>query len=145
VLNSAFFLWLLSLVVLTGGGAYFSALQQCITDADKNIDAFQLAAKEISFRRDAAMKCVSVGNTIEAMETCIKGVGHQVSKYKDSSNDEVYRDFDQSVNRIQIDNRVLYCYRDKIKQDLSLIDGVKDDFLDGQFDNPLDPEEEKSR
>jgi hypothetical protein len=142
VLNSGFFLWFLSLVALTGGGAYFSALQQCIADADRNIDAFQLSAKEISFCRDAAMKCVGHETTIEAMETCVKAVGHEISKYKDSSLVEVYRDFDQAVKHIEIDDRVLYCSRDKIFNSLSLVDGIKDDFLDGKVDDPLDPREE---
>jgi hypothetical protein len=122
-------------------GAYFSTLQQCIADADKNIDLFQLAAKEISFRREAARKCVRNNDNTELMLNCIKGVGHLVAKYKDSSIEEVYRDFDQSIEHFHIDSRIDYCSRATVSNYLSLVEGVKDDFLDGKIDGSLDSEE----
>jgi hypothetical protein len=51
ILNSAFFLWLLTVCVVSAGGAYVTAYQQCRKDADDEIERHTRIQREI-FQRE---------------------------------------------------------------------------------------------
>ena len=55
VLNSGFFLWLLTLCVVTAGGAYLTSYQQCRKDAEEEIERSTRIQREL-FQRELRIR-----------------------------------------------------------------------------------------
>jgi hypothetical protein len=58
VLNSPFFIWLLTLVVLAIGGAYFTRMQQCVGEAEQVMEKRERLETEMDNRRNAIARLV---------------------------------------------------------------------------------------
>ena len=73
LLNSPFTLWLLSLLVVTVGGAYFTTRNQCYQDADRFIDNYEKLAVELRLRqahiRDSVAKAKSGDHLLTLLRT----------------------------------------------------------------------------
>ena len=50
IVNSAFFLWLMTAIFLTIGGTYFTTVQKCMADAESAIYQWEMADSELSNR-----------------------------------------------------------------------------------------------
>src|ERR1700730_14386792 len=67
--NMPFVLWLLSAIILTLGGAYFSGYQQCIKDATDLGERYTQLSRELFQRNDAI---ASIVRNAKSMEDVIK-------------------------------------------------------------------------
>jgi hypothetical protein len=72
IVNSAAFLWLLSALLITSGGSYFTKYQECARQADEIIDKFQRLNEELYIRRKAIFQAISDSGSIDAIRSSIK-------------------------------------------------------------------------
>jgi len=63
VLNSAFFLWCMSALILTLGGTYYSARNQCVGDANRYLDAYSDMITETYVRLDEMTEIAETAKT----------------------------------------------------------------------------------
>jgi len=64
-LNSPFFIWLLSAILLTSAGAYFTNYTQCIADADRLSERYTRISREVLAREQAFADGVARATTID--------------------------------------------------------------------------------
>jgi hypothetical protein len=102
VINSAFFLWLLSAILLTIGGGYVTNHQQCMREADQFIARRSHLASEIFSRNAAFATTIADAKKLQPPFQPSK----QGSLYPDLSNlpyGEVERELLMLYERIELD------------------------------------------
>jgi hypothetical protein len=71
-INSPLFLWFLSAALLSFGGAYFAAYQQCVSRADTMIESFPLVSDEYYARKQAIYAIVRDSSHTDEMRRKLK-------------------------------------------------------------------------
>jgi hypothetical protein len=72
ILNSAFFLWLLTLCVVSVGGAYLTSYQQCRKDAEDEIERNTKIQRELFQRELKIREIILTSPTVAAMKDQLK-------------------------------------------------------------------------
>jgi hypothetical protein len=67
IINSAFFLWFLSAVLLTVGGGYITNHQQCMRDADALIERRHTISQELNGRENALLSELEAATTLSKL------------------------------------------------------------------------------
>jgi hypothetical protein len=68
VLNSGFFLWLLTLTVVTSGGAYLTSYQQCRKDAEEEIERNTRIQRELFQRELKIREIILTARSVQEMK-----------------------------------------------------------------------------
>ncbi|MEW6450044.1 MAG: hypothetical protein AB1490_05310 [Pseudomonadota bacterium] len=68
ILNSAFFLWIMTAIFLTVGGAFFTAAQQCSIEANKQADLYSDLTSQIIYRGSRIREMIEQASNIEAIK-----------------------------------------------------------------------------
>jgi hypothetical protein len=71
-LNSPFLLWVLSAIVLTVGGAYFTSRAECISQAQRASDNFYSVKDEIEARQRAIWRAVLDAGNIASVKSVLR-------------------------------------------------------------------------
>jgi hypothetical protein len=72
ILNSGFFLWLLTLCVVSAGGAYLTSYQQCSKDAEEEIERNTKIQRELFQRELKIREIILASPTIAGMKDQLK-------------------------------------------------------------------------
>lgn len=72
IINSAAFLWFLSVLFITVGGSYLTKYQECARQADDVIEKFQHINEELHVRRKAISQVISDSSSMDAIRSGIK-------------------------------------------------------------------------
>jgi len=92
IINSAFFLWCLTAVCVTFGGAYFSQVQKCMADADVLIDRYYQLVSEITARENRLAKRVKRADSVsDVTKAKTESIG-PISSMKDKTTHELYHE-----------------------------------------------------
>lgn len=75
LVNSAFFLWALSAIVLAFGSTYFSSRRQCMADARAQAEEYRLVVAELRARSDSIRKAIDRSSTREDLATRVSKIG----------------------------------------------------------------------
>jgi len=97
ILNSGFFLWLLSAIFLAAGGSYFTNYQDCMRDAEKLISQHDRLTREIRNRRSFVWSLVASAKSIGEIRGGLDKCPVTYSEFKEFSTFELQ----QSINRLQ--------------------------------------------
>ncbi len=100
ILNSAFFIWLVSAVFVTVGGSYFSGIQKCTADAEGIIDRYDLLESEYYSREYYYYGAVLSANTIEDLAKSKGEYKSSYSEFQTKDYHEIQREIDSILHRI---------------------------------------------
>jgi len=89
IINSAFFLWLLSAVVITAGGAFFTKRQECLGEAHRVQDIWSKLARELYTRESYVLKTIQRASTIEEVKERVPKCSWLYNEYKERSTGEI--------------------------------------------------------
>jgi hypothetical protein len=95
-INSPLFLWFLSAALLSFGGAYFTAYQQCVSRADAMIENFPLVSDEYYARKQAIYNVIrdssAIGEMRAKLETELKERPNKLYvRFKDWTSNDLRR------------------------------------------------------
>jgi hypothetical protein len=102
-INSAFFLWFLSAVLLTVGGGYITNHQQCMRDAEVLIERGDMIYHELNGRQDALLSELEDATTLSKLPTLSSTKGSFYPQWKKFSVFDVEMDSVRLADRIQYD------------------------------------------
>jgi hypothetical protein len=103
VINSGFFLWLLSAVLLTIGGGYITNHQQCMREADQLIERRNKISNELSGRQLAFSSALEVVTTLKQLRYGPSTLGSTVPELSKLSYLEVQQEWWKLLNRTEYD------------------------------------------
>jgi hypothetical protein len=103
VINSPFFLWLLSALLLTLGGAYFAEYQQCNRDSAQIIDLFYRLTTELELRQKSIADAFAASNNFEELRTALKTHDYIYSDLRERTARDLVRQKRQLSRRISFD------------------------------------------
>jgi hypothetical protein len=93
ILNSAFFLWLLSAIFLTIGGVYFTTYQDCNAKANAGfLEGHRLTA-ELLDRKRAMADLTANAKSIDDIKKTFKTIPYVFAQFKDASFAELLDEF----------------------------------------------------
>jgi hypothetical protein len=98
IINSAFFLWLLSASVLTFGSFYFTTYQQCVRDANSDSDKYFRLAREVFNRKEYVASVVAKTKSFSELIKYLKPLPYVYVDFKDRS----LFDLQRELNKIEI-------------------------------------------
>ncbi|HXQ74023.1 MAG TPA: hypothetical protein VN844_26200 [Pyrinomonadaceae bacterium] len=92
LINSAAFLWLATLAIVTLGGGYLSAHQQCVKDADAVADRYQKLHREVYVRQEKIHQVVGAAKTIAEIRDGIAQLPNNYAELKERTLFELTRE-----------------------------------------------------
>jgi hypothetical protein len=105
IVNSAFFLWLLSACVITFGSFYFTNYQQCIKDADSDSDRYFRLSREIFNRKEYIAGVVAkTPDFVQLQRAFLRPLPHVYVDFKDRSLFDMQRELDKIEIKIDKTN-----------------------------------------
>jgi hypothetical protein len=103
VINSAFFLWCLSALLLTIGGGYITNHQQCMRDADQLVERRNMVSKELSGRLSAFFAALEAATTLKQLPVSPSASGSAVSELSKLSYFDVQQEWWKILSRTEYD------------------------------------------
>jgi hypothetical protein len=101
LLNKPFMLWILSLILLTVGGSYFTAYRQCEQDAYAQIDQFTKLKHELIARENHIRQIVVDNPTVAAMRDKLLSPNYYFyPEYKDYPVEAIREAYNESAQKI---------------------------------------------
>jgi hypothetical protein len=98
VLNSPFTLWLLSAILITVGGAFFSTRQQCIADAEKVIESAAKLDSEIARRQRYIFRSIVAAETVAELKDAL---AKMPTLYADFAGRSLFELLDQEIEWLE--------------------------------------------
>lgn len=89
ILNSPIIIWLLSVIVLTLGGGYYTTYRQCVADAQSIASAYRTIDYEIRYRQDSIIDVVLQAKTMDDVRRGLTNKFYYSSELKDKSISEL--------------------------------------------------------
>jgi hypothetical protein len=93
VINSPSFLWILTAVLLSLGGAFYSTRQQCIKDSDKITESLHKVSQEIESRLSFAYNGIDENSTFKSVKTALDHAPYRYSEFQSYTIVELYDRF----------------------------------------------------
>jgi hypothetical protein len=90
ILNSAFFLWIMSALLVGFGGSFFNAQSQCIVESEKLIAEAARMDSELSYRSFKMAVAAHNSDDAEVYQSSISDLKGILSKYQDTSTLDIY-------------------------------------------------------
>ena len=137
VINSPFFLWLLSAVFITIGGAYFSTRQQCIAEAEKIAEQYEKIGIEIERRQGYIHHTIVTMNSVSAIKEALSQIREYYSDFHSRPLFELIEQREKLLERIDTspfdetkreNDAFLSDFREKLEKA-----GGRVDYLDAVF------------
>lgn len=100
ILNSAFFLWLLSAILFTIGGAYYTTYQRCTNDSLLIVDRFQKLARELHDRQRYIASATLASARIDDLRTKLQSIPYVYAEYKNRTLWDLQREFNKMRDKI---------------------------------------------
>jgi hypothetical protein len=99
-MNAPSFLWLLTALILTVGGAYFSSHQQCMRDARTDIEMYRRLTREFYERKRQIAEVVERAKSIEGIRVGLRNPGYTYAELKDRSAFQLAREKQALQNKM---------------------------------------------
>lgn len=75
-INSAAFLWFMTLIVVTVGGALISERQQCFRDAQSQIELYDKLEAELNHRQSQIRQMVAAAKSVDELGKSLQSIAH---------------------------------------------------------------------
>lgn len=85
VINSAFFLWIMTALFLTIGGSYYTAYHKCLQDAENISGQYPALSKELLERRAFIKEAISSAETVAQLREKFKSIPYLSFDLKERS------------------------------------------------------------
>ncbi len=106
IINSPIFIWMLTVVVVTLGGAYYTTYRQCVADARQIVSISATYGVEIRHRQDEIANAIGEAATVVDLRKALEKKTYFISDLKDKTMIELqaaYRDAYLQIDRSGID------------------------------------------
>jgi len=101
IINSGFFIWFLSAVLLTVGGGYVTNHQQCMREADQLIERRNLISQEMFGRQLAFSVTLENATTLQKLPSGPTAAGSAVPEFSKTTYFDVQQEFLKVLSRIE--------------------------------------------
>jgi hypothetical protein len=105
LVNSAAFLWLATLLLVTAAGGYLTNYQQCVRDSDLLADHYAKTLRELRTRHQAIADLVEKSGTVEEIRAGLTKLPNTYSEFREKTLFDLNRDL--ATLHASIDNTTL--------------------------------------
>jgi len=116
-INSAAFLWLLTLIVVTVGGSFFSERQQCFKEAQTQIEVYDKLEAELKYRQSQIRQKVADAKSIEELTKSLTQISHFSPEFAQFSTFFLTQQYRQLSQQLTPELRLIAARNEKIRAD----------------------------
>jgi hypothetical protein len=105
LINSPLFIWFLTAVLLTAGGAYFTRIHQCVIEGEQVIEKRQRLSLEMDNRRRAIARIIAGAKTLDDVRSGLQHLPSTYADFKERSLLDISSDFlklNQSIDETRV-------------------------------------------